>query len=109
MLFCEIFNAVANFAIRMLWVIVKQAQNVLNWKQQPPLSAWIHSSKPGTVARSDARPSGPTVAGSILTSGKTFFRWDLVMKKHSTAILSLPLIQEGQMSVSGETMGTKCW
>ena len=27
----------------------------------------------------------------------------------STAILSLPLIQEGQLSVSGVRMGTKYW
>ena len=36
---------------------------------------------PSTVARSDARPPGMwTVAGSILTSSKTFFHWDLVIK-----------------------------
>ena len=27
----------------------------------------------------------------------------------STAILSLPLIQDGQLSVTGERMCTKCW
>ena len=32
----------------------------------------------------------------------TFFRRDLVMKLFSTAILSLPLIQVGQLSVAGE-------
>ena len=47
--------------------------------------------------------------GSILTSGKTPFRWDLVMKNNSTTILSLPLIQEGQLSVTGERMGNKYW
>ena len=37
--------------------------------------------QPGTVARSDARPPGMrTVAGSILTSGKTLFRGDFVIK-----------------------------
>ena len=37
---------------------------------------------PGAVARSDARPPGMRmVAGSILTSGKTLFRFDLVMKQ----------------------------
>ena len=62
------------------------------------------------VARSDAHPPGMrTVAGSIFTSGKTFFPWDLVMEKKSTTILSLPLIQEGQLSVTGERMGTKHW
>ena len=48
-----------------------------------------------------------TVAGSILTSGKTFFYWDFVMETNSTTILSLPLIQEGQLSVNGERMGIK--
>ena len=49
------------------------------------------------------------VAPKHLTSDKTFFHWDLVMKKNSTIILSLPLIQEGQLSVTGERMGTKYW
>ena len=45
------------------------------------LFCWHHNNMPGTVARSDARPPGMRpVAGSILTSGKTFFHWDLVMK-----------------------------
>ena len=30
-------------------------------------------------------------------------------EKISTTILSLPLIQEGQLSVTGERMGTKYW
>ena len=30
-------------------------------------------------------------------------------EKNSTTILSLPLIQEGQLSVTGERMGTKYW
>ena len=57
----------------------------------PGVSGWrflknFISQKPGAVARSDAHPSGmqtsrQTVAGLILMSGKTFFRWDLVMKK----------------------------
>ena len=28
---------------------------------------------------------------------------------NSTAIVSLPLVQEGQLSVTGERMGTKYW
>ena len=47
--------------------------------------------------------------GKILTSGKTFFRGDLVMKKIFTAVLSPPLIQEGQLSVTVERMCTKYW
>ena len=61
---------------------------------------------PGAVARSDARPpSMRMVTCSIITSAKTFFRGDLVMEKN--AILPLPLIQEGQMSVTGERMYIK--
>ena len=45
MIFCEILNAVANLAIRMLWIIVRQAQNVLKWNQQALLSAWIQISE----------------------------------------------------------------
>ena len=60
---------------------------------------------PGAVTRSDTLPPGiQTVAGSILTSGKTFFRCDMVMKKTSAAILYLQLIQEGQLSVTGEVL-----
>ena len=41
-------------------------------------TSWL----PGAVARLDACPPGIwLVAGLILTSGKTSFRWDLVMKK----------------------------
>ena len=36
----------------------------------------------------------------------TFFRGDLVMKQISTGILPLPLIQEEQLSVTGERMCT---
>ena len=33
----------------------------------------------------------------------------LVMKKNSSTILTLPLIQEEQLSVTGERMGTNNW
>ena len=42
-------------------------------------------------------------------SPATFFRWDLVMKKISTTILALPLIQEEQLSITRERMGIKYW
>ena len=35
--------------------------------------------------------------------------WRLGHEKNSTAILPLPLIQEDQLSVTGERMGTKYW
>ena len=49
------------------------------------------------LGRMRVRPGKQTVVGSILTSG-TFFRGDLVMKKNSTTILSLPLIQDSVVS-----------
>ena len=65
---------------------------------------------PGAVARSDASPPGMMQAapGSIPTSG-IFFLVDLAIKKLSTDIISLPLIQEEQLSVTGKRMGTKYW
>ena len=58
---------------------------------------------PGAVARSDASPSGMMQAapGSISTSG-TFGHQIL-----STDILSLALIQDGQLSVNSERLGIK--
>ena len=54
-------------------------------------------SKPGPVAQSDAHPPGMRmVAGSILESNEII----------STAILSLLLIQVGQLSVTDERMCT---
>ena len=53
-------------------------------------------------------PGMRMVAGSIFTSGKTSFI-EIWSWKISTTILSLPLIQEGQLSVTGEMMGTKYW
>ena len=66
---------------------------------------------PSAVARSDARPPG------MLADGRGFnphVRQNILSlrfghEKNSTTILSLPLIQEGQLSVTGERMGTKHW
>ena len=61
---------------------------------------------PGAIARSDARARPPgvrTVADSILMSILSFrFGHENI----STTILSLPLIQEGQLSVTDERSGT---
>ena len=60
---------------------------------------------PGAVARSHERPPGMrTVAGSIQHSFVEFGHENI-----STAILSLPLMQKGQLSVTGEIICTKCW
>ena len=76
-------------------------------KKQRNRQTIIH--KPGTVARSDVRPPGiRIVAGLILTSGN-ILSWRLSHEIISTAILSLPLIQEGQLSVTGERLCAKYW
>ena len=57
-------------------------------------------------ARSDARPPGMRpVADSILTSGT--HSWEEIgHEKGSMTIISFPLIQEGQLSVTGKRMCT---
>ena len=57
---------------------------------------------PGAVARSEASSLGMQAAPSSIPTSGTFFRRDLVMKNISTDILPLPLIQEEQLSVTGE-------
>ena len=50
------------------------------------------------------RPTGDQeVAGSTPAEVGNILSWRLIMK-FSTVVLSLPLIQEGQLSVSGERM-----
>ena len=60
------------------------------------------------MAQLDVHPTGDQeVAGSTPTRSATFFRGDLFDHEiFSTVILSLPLIQEAQLSVSGERMCT---
>ena len=55
------------------------------------------------VAQSDARPTGDQeVVGLITARSGNNLSWRLIMKFFSRVILSLPLIQEGSLSVSGE-------
>ena len=57
------------------------------------------------MAQLDAHPTGDQeVVGSTLAVLATFFRGDHEI--FSTVILSFPLIQEGQLSVSGERVCT---
>ena len=63
----------------------------------------------GAVARSEAWPLGMQATPNLIPTPGTFFRGDLVMNKKSTAILPLQLIQEEQLSVTGERMCTKYW
>ena len=61
---------------------------------------------PALVAQLDARPTGDQeVAGSTTVGLATFFV-EIDHEIFSMVILSLPLIQEGQLSVSGERMCT---
>ena len=46
------------------------------------------------------------VAGSTPAEVGNILSWKLIVKIFSAVILSLPLIQEGQLSVSGEGMCT---
>ena len=63
--------------------------------------------KSRAVARSDLRPTGMrTIAGSIPTSDKHIL-WRFGHEQISTTILSLPLIQDGQLSVTCERICTK--
>ena len=53
------------------------------------------------------RPTGDQeVAGSTPAEVGNILSWRLIMKYFLRSILSLPLIQEGQLSVSGERMCT---
>ena len=65
--------------------------------------------KPGVVARSEVCPLDMQAAPSSIPMSSTFFRGAVVMKKISMANLSLPLIQEEQLSVTGKRMCTKHW
>ena len=64
------------------------------------------SSRSASVAQLDARPTGDQeVSGSTPPDWQLFFI-ENDHKIFSTVILSFPLIQEGQLSVSGERMCT---
>ena len=53
---------------------------------------------PASVAQLDARPTGDQEIAGFLPIGSATFHHEIF----STVILSFPLIQEGQLSVSGE-------
>ena len=54
----------------------------------------------------DARPAGDQIAGSTPAKVGNILSWRFDHEIFSTAILSLLLIQKGQLSVSGERMCT---
>ena len=62
------------------------------------------------VAQLDVRPTGNyEVAGSTPTGSATQSFMEIDHEIFSTVILSLPLIHEGQLSVSGKRMYTIYW
>ena len=70
-----------------------------------PHSEFIQSRLPASVAQIDARPTGDQeVAGSTPAEVGNILSWRFDYEIFSTVILSLLLIQEGQLSVSGERM-----
>ena len=90
-----------------------QIESVLQTKNrsEPEKNRFSVALRPGMVAQWEACPLGMQVAPSSIPTSSKFFRGDIVMKKLlqpiSTAILPLPLIQEEQLSVTGERMCTK--
>ena len=66
-----------------------------------------NSEEPASVVQLDARPTREQeVAGSTPAELGNILSWRFDHEIFSTVILSLPLIQEGQLSVSGERMCT---
>ena len=59
--------------------------------------------------RNDIRNHNPAENSQVLIHANTVRQIDLCPQCDSTAILSLPLIQEEQLSVTGESMCTKYW
>ena len=65
--------------------------------------------RPGAVARSEASSLGMQAAPEFDPHIWHILSWKLGHENISTAILPLPLIQEEQLSVTGERMCTKYW
>ena len=61
---------------------------------------------PASVAQLDAHPTGDQEVGVRPSRGRQHSFVEIDHEIFSTVILSLPLIQEGQLSVSGERMCT---
>ena len=88
----------------MLWVLIRIAVPI----QMSAHNICFYGEKPGALAWSDLRRSGmQPFMGSILISSY-FLSWSLVMKQILRPF-SLSLIQEGQLSVTGERMCTEYW
>ena len=62
--------------------------------------------QPASVAQLDARPTGDQEVTGSTSAGRQHSFVEIDDEIFSTVILSLPLIQEGQLSVSGVRMCT---
>ena len=71
---------------------------------------WRHISLwPGHLAQSVVSLIANQGVAGLSPSQATYFRGDIYHEIISMVILPLPLIQEGQISVSGKSMCTKYW
>ena len=61
---------------------------------------------PASVAQLDARPTGDQEVAGSTPPGRQHSFLEIDHEMFSTVILSLPLLQEGQLSVSDERMCT---
>ena len=82
----------------------ESAHSVISVKYLYIRTSTVELYKPASMAQLDASPTGDQeVAGS---APDNIALWRFEHEIFSTIILSLPLIQEGQLSVSGEIMCT---
>ena len=80
---------------------------LIKWRNAKRPTGWTRRGDHWTDEQPGAH-TRRTVAGSFLTSSNTLSVKD-GHEIFSTVSLSLPLIQEGQLSVTGEIMCTKYW
>ena len=78
----------------------------LIYLQSIPKFGALSGALPAPVAQLDARPTGDQVVAGSTPAGQQHSFVEIDHEIFSTFILSLPLIQEGQLSVSGERMCT---
>ena len=90
----------------MLWLLISGASNMFSSRSKKTYFLILPLIWPASMAQLDARPTGDQeVAGSTPAERQHSFV-EIDHEIFSTVILSLPLIQEGQLSVSGERMCT---
>ena len=125
LIFLKMFPNSLKLSVMHCWLISLQLTelelNIANWTKSIEKGMAVRSWSLSSVSRFlvprfatltlDAGP--PSESGASLTANQgvagsspgpaTFFHLDLVMKKITTTILTLPLIQQGQWSVTGKS------